>query len=86
MIIVRVGFATDKRITDLEGSTRYRPAGLKFAQRTDTTRRSSRMRSGIEVDSDGKPMSIELMHYVDDADVDSVRGQDERSAADKESM
>ena len=46
------------------------------------------MRSGIEVDGDGKPMSIELMHYVDDADVDSVRGQDERSAAGhgKESM
>lgn len=81
MIIVRVGFATDKRIVDLEGSTNYRPAGLKLAQRKDKTQ-SSRLQSGIDTSSgERKSLTIELTHYVDDPDAASVRPEDKSKVA-----
>lgn len=77
MIIVRVGFATDKRITDLGGSARYRPTGLKVGERHPTTQRSSH-KSGLDT-NETNPLSIELMHYVDDADAGTVRRQGTKS-------
>lgn len=80
MIIVRVGFATDNKIINLEESTRYRPAGLRLTQRKNGAS-TNHLQSGVDIPNcERKSSIIEVMHYVDNADVAHVRQKDRPNA------
>ncbi|TCD61392.1 hypothetical protein EIP91_008529 [Steccherinum ochraceum] len=84
MIIVRVGFAADRKSTDIEGTYTYRPTGLRISQRsyysTESTEPSSGLRSGFDTSSigEGKFLSQKIMQEVDDAE---FKGLDSSSKA-----